>query len=247
MLRAEGLSSSAPGLPQSVWAFPAAPPLPGESAAQSGENARHNIRVKVGPPANPPVTRTVAILKDRIEQRCAANVTEAQDRARIILTVHDRLAPEAFRFDRAGGAVRVSGGSPRGLLYGGGKFLRTSRYDGGFQPSAWRGTSKPHGSLRGMYFASHFHNWYVQASPYNFATSAAGPIRTEIQDAAGQPISGFAAGDCGEVVGNEIERVIRWKSATDVSSLAGKTVRLRFVIKDADLYALRFAAAPAVK
>lgn len=77
----------------------------------------------------------------------------------------------------------------------------------------------------------------------NFATSAAGSIRVEIQDMAGQPISGFAAGDCVEIVGNEIERVIRWKGGADVSQLAGKPVRLRFVMKDADLYALRFAAA----
>ncbi len=74
----------------------------------------------------------------------------------------------------------------------------------------------------------------------NFSTSAAGSIRVELQDEAGKPISGFAAGDCVEVIGNEIERVVRWKGGADVSRFAGKTVRLRFVMKDADLYALRF-------
>jgi hypothetical protein len=78
----------------------------------------------------------------------------------------------------------------------------------------------------------------------NFSTSAAGSIRVELQDSAGHPISGFAAGDCVEIVGNEIERVIRWKSGADLSSLAGRTVRLRFVMKDADLYALRFTLVP---
>lgn len=81
----------------------------------------------------------------------------------------------------------------------------------------------------------------------NFSTSAAGSIRVEIQDEAGQPISGFAADDCAEVIGNEIARVIRWKGGANVSSLAGKTIRLRFVLKDADLYALRFAALPTEK
>jgi len=81
----------------------------------------------------------------------------------------------------------------------------------------------------------------------NFATSAAGSIRVEIPDEAGQPINGFAAGDCVEVIGNEIERMIRWKSGADVSRIAGQTVRLGFVMKDADLYALRFAAAPTGK
>jgi len=77
----------------------------------------------------------------------------------------------------------------------------------------------------------------------NFATSAAGSIRVELQDEAGEPIRGFAAGDCVEVVGNEIARGIRWKDGADVSRFAGQTVRLRFVMKDADLYALRFATA----
>ena len=131
--------------------------------SRNGTN-QQTVRVKVSAPADPLVARTFAILKDRIEQRCAVNVVKARNRGEIILTVDDRLSLEAFRIDRVGGTVRVAGGSPRGLLYGVGKFLRTSRYDSSFQPSAWRGTSKPHGSLCGMYFASHFHNWYVQAS-----------------------------------------------------------------------------------
>ena len=76
----------------------------------------------------------------------------------------------------------------------------------------------------------------------NFSTSAVGSIRVEIQDESGQPISGFGAADCVEVIGNEIDRTVRWKSGSDVNTLAGKTVRLRFVMKDADLFALRFAS-----
>ncbi len=74
----------------------------------------------------------------------------------------------------------------------------------------------------------------------NFATSAAGGIRVEVQDASGKPLSGFALGDAVETIGNEIERVVRWKSGSDVSSLAGKPIRLRFVMRDARLYALQF-------
>jgi hypothetical protein len=40
--------------------------------------------------------------------------------------------------------------------------------------------------------------------------------------------------------GDELDAAAIWKSA-DVSSLAGKPVRLRVVLKDADVYALRFA------
>ena len=74
----------------------------------------------------------------------------------------------------------------------------------------------------------------------NFATSAAGSVRVELQDAAGKPITGFAAADCQEQIGNEIGRVIRWKGSSDVGALAGKPVRLRLVLKDADLFSFRF-------
>jgi len=84
--------------------------------------------------------------------------------AHIILTVDENLPKEAFRLDQANASVRIAGGSPQALLYGAGKFLRTSLYSGSFRPSPWRGTSAPQGLLRGMYFASHFHNWYHQAS-----------------------------------------------------------------------------------
>lgn len=140
-----------------------------ERTTEKSQPNHRNVRVRVQAPADPLVARTFAILKDRIEQRCAVNVVEVRNRAQIILTIDNQLPPQAFRIDQSGGAVRVAGGSPRGLLYGVGKFLRTSRYDETFQPSPWRGMSKPHGSLRGMYFASHFHNWYVQASEAEIA------------------------------------------------------------------------------
>lgn len=73
----------------------------------------------------------------------------------------------------------------------------------------------------------------------NFATSAAGEIRVEVQDVDGNPIPGFALDDCREIIGNEIERAVLWKGGS-LDSLAGKPVRLRFTMKDADLYAIRF-------
>jgi hypothetical protein len=74
----------------------------------------------------------------------------------------------------------------------------------------------------------------------NFATSAAGGIRVEIQDAAGKAIPGFTLADAVETIGNETDRVARWKSGSDVSKLAGRPVRVRFVMKDARLYSFQF-------
>lgn len=75
----------------------------------------------------------------------------------------------------------------------------------------------------------------------NFATSAAGSVRVEIQEADGRAIPGFALDDCIELIGNHIERAVAWKNTPDLATLAGRPIRLRFVLRDADLYALRFS------
>jgi hypothetical protein len=74
----------------------------------------------------------------------------------------------------------------------------------------------------------------------NLSTSAVGSVRVEIQDAGGAAVPGYALDDCPEIWGDEIARVVAWKSGTDVSGLAGRPVRLRFVMKDADVYAFQF-------
>ena len=50
--------------------------------------------------------------------------------------------------------------------------------------------------------------------------------------------------DCQEIIGNEIDRVVVWKGKSNLESLAGKPVRLRFQLKDADVYALQFVKTP---
>jgi hypothetical protein len=74
----------------------------------------------------------------------------------------------------------------------------------------------------------------------NYATSAAGYVKVEIQDAAGTPIAGHALADATEIIGNFVERPAAWASTSDVGALADSPIRLRFVMKDADLYSLRF-------
>ena len=64
--------------------------------------------------------------------------------------------------------------------------------------------------------------------------------QVEIQDATGKPIPGFALEDCPEIYGDRIRQVVGWNQASDVRTLAGKPIRLRFVMNDADLYAIQF-------
>lgn len=75
----------------------------------------------------------------------------------------------------------------------------------------------------------------------NFATSAAGSIRVEVQSPDGQPLPGFALDDCCEVFGDALARPVIWKEAA-LGTLTGQPVRLRFVLRDAQLYALQFRA-----
>ena len=42
------------------------------------------------------------------------------------------------------------------------------------------------------------------------------------------------------MVGDEAERAVSWTGGSDVSGLAGQPARLRFVMKEADVYSLRF-------
>jgi hypothetical protein len=76
----------------------------------------------------------------------------------------------------------------------------------------------------------------------NLATSAAGSVRVEVQTVAGVPLEGHTLDQCYDIVGDDIERVAVWEHGVDVSALQDRPVRLRFVLRDADLYALQFVA-----
>lgn len=65
----------------------------------------------------------------------------------------------------------------------------------------------------------------------NYATSAAGSVRVEVLDESGKVVA-----ELPELYGDEFDA-----PAMDLSALKGKTVSLRVSLKDADLYALRFA------
>ena len=74
----------------------------------------------------------------------------------------------------------------------------------------------------------------------NVSTSAAGSVRVEIQNVDGQPLPGFALADCQDVYGDDLERTVIWAGNPNLGALAGKSVRLRFEVKDADLYSFQF-------
>ena len=74
----------------------------------------------------------------------------------------------------------------------------------------------------------------------NLGTAAAGFVKMEFLDASGNPIPGFTLDECDMFFGDTLDWRCSWKGSTDVSSLAGKTVSLRFVMREADLYSMKF-------
>lgn len=74
----------------------------------------------------------------------------------------------------------------------------------------------------------------------NFATSAAGSIQVELQDSDGRALPGFSLADSPALIGDAIERTVTWNSDSKLGSLAGKPIRVRFVLKDADIYSMQF-------
>ncbi|MEO2023201.1 MAG: hypothetical protein ABGX05_15375, partial [Pirellulaceae bacterium] len=74
----------------------------------------------------------------------------------------------------------------------------------------------------------------------NYSTAGAGQLRVELQDADGKPIPGYALDACDPIKGDAISGIVTWKKNSDVAPLAGETVRLRFVMNEADVYSVRF-------
>ena len=74
----------------------------------------------------------------------------------------------------------------------------------------------------------------------NVATGVSGSVRVEIQDADGKPVSGFGLEDSREFYGDQLDYIATWRDNADVGALAGRPVRLRFAMRDADVFSMWF-------
>jgi len=78
----------------------------------------------------------------------------------------------------------------------------------------------------------------------NYSSSARGGIRVGIDGPAGESTPGYTLDDCPWIYGDSLAREVEWTRSgavtSDVSKLAGKSVRLIFELKDADLYSFQF-------
>ena len=74
----------------------------------------------------------------------------------------------------------------------------------------------------------------------NVDATGSGSVAVEVLDEQAQPIPGYTATDAVPVNGNSVRMPVGWQAGDDVSSLAGRAVRLRFHLRDAKLYAFQF-------
>ena len=70
----------------------------------------------------------------------------------------------------------------------------------------------------------------------NLAASSIGWLKVAVLDENGAELPGFGLADAEELAGDAIARGVRWKSGRTVGELSGRIVRLKFLLRDADLY-----------
>jgi hypothetical protein len=135
-------------------------------AAEANSAAVTSLRVQLPQNAKPVQKNIARIFADQVGRRCNAKVViEGESPLTVELAIDHRIGTEGYKIvDGPAETICIAGNDDLGLLYGVGKFLRTSRYDqGGFTPSSWRGTSTPQCSFRTIYAATHFMNFYEAA------------------------------------------------------------------------------------
>jgi hypothetical protein len=74
----------------------------------------------------------------------------------------------------------------------------------------------------------------------NFETSANGSVQIELQDLDGSPLPGLSLNDCPSLFGNNPAHPVKWNSDAKLAQYAGRPVRLKVQLRDADLFALQF-------
>jgi len=70
--------------------------------------------------------------------------------------------------------------------------------------------------------------------------ASSGTLLAEILDEYGTPLPGFTKEECEPVTADSVNHCVRWKHCSDVSSLEGKVVRLKFFLNNVKLYAFKF-------
>ena len=74
----------------------------------------------------------------------------------------------------------------------------------------------------------------------NYSTSGGGSIFVEMQYEDGTPVPGLDLSHCAEIFGDRISGDVAWAGGGDLSALCDVPIKMRFRMRDADLFAFRF-------
>ena len=61
----------------------------------------------------------------------------------------------------------------------------------------------------------------------------------EVQDRDGRVLPGYEAANCSPLMGTDIYQKVSWEGGRDLSAVAGREIRLRFVLGNAKLYSFK--------
>ncbi len=105
--------------------------------------------------------RAAEIFARRLRER---NIGVLPKGFRVVFDIICGLNADEFTIAGNGDGVLITSGGLLGLIHAAGFFLRgTAFFENTAEPCRWRGTQKPKCPVRGVYFASHFHNFYHAA------------------------------------------------------------------------------------
>ncbi len=105
-----------------------------------------------------------AVLQSAVARRLRERGCEAQGLP-VTVETDPALREDAYRAEAAGDAVQIRAGGTIGAFSGVGDYLRRCSFDGqgGFRPFTGSFDFTPVNPIHGMYFASHFWNFYEEA------------------------------------------------------------------------------------
>ena len=72
------------------------------------------------------------------------------------------------------------------------------------------------------------------------ADAGGGSVVVEIQDDSAKPVKGLGRQDCDAFTGDAIRHTVTWRGKTDLKSVEGKTIRLRFHLTRAKIFSFVF-------
>lgn len=107
------------------------------------------------------------ILEKRIKDRSNISVQENGDDFdyEIAFAPDETIPNQGFRIESTENGICIFGAEFLSFAYGAGQFLHKSHYEkDAVLPTDWRGESIPDCSMRFVYFATHFYNWYHACS-----------------------------------------------------------------------------------